>query len=46
MQLKVEGETIDFSCLILDLGGVLLDIDYDATKIAFESLGLLNFSNL
>jgi len=46
MQLKVEGENINFSCLILDLGGVLLDIDYDATKIAFDSLGLLNFSNL
>ena len=46
MQLKVEGETINFSCLILDLGGVLLDIDYHSTKIAFESLGLQDFSNL
>ena len=46
MQLKVEGENINFSCLILDLGGVLLDIDYHSTKIAFESLGLQDFSNL
>lgn len=32
--------------IIFDLGGVLLDIDYQATKLAFENLGISNFDLL
>ncbi len=32
--------------IILDLGGVLLNIDYDAPKRAFEKLGIENFDQL
>jgi putative hydrolase of the HAD superfamily len=32
--------------IILDLGGVLLDIDYDKTTTAFEKLGFANFKRM
>lgn len=32
--------------IIFDLGGVLLNIDFDKTKRAFEKLGVTNFDNL
>lgn len=32
--------------IIFDLGGVLLDIDYNKTKIAFEALGVNRFDEL
>lgn len=32
--------------IIFDLGGVILNIDYDLTAKAFEQLGLSNFQNL
>ena len=32
--------------IIFDLGGVILDINYQATIDAFEKLGISNFSNL
>jgi glucose-1-phosphatase len=34
-----------FSYIIFDLGGVLIDIDYHATRVAFENLGFENFDN-
>ncbi len=32
-----------FETIIFDLGGVLIDIDYQATTIAFKDLGVLDF---
>ncbi len=32
-----------FETIIFDLGGVLIDIDYQATTLAFESLGIIDF---
>lgn len=32
--------------IIFDLGGVLLDIDYNLTRNAFEQLGVLNFDEM
>lgn len=36
----------DFDAIIFDLGGVILNIDYDSTRRAFEQLGLDNFNDL
>lgn len=36
----------DFSAIILDLGGVLIDIDYHRTTKAFRELGIRNFEEL
>jgi putative hydrolase of the HAD superfamily len=33
----------DYSYIVFDLGGVLIDIDYHATRIAFEKLGFEDF---
>ena len=33
----------NISCIIFDLGGVLLDIDYDKTSQAFLKLGFADF---
>ncbi len=32
--------------IIFDLGGVLLDIDYNLTRSAFEKLGIVNFDEM
>lgn len=32
--------------VIFDLGGVILDIDYNLTRIAFEKLGITNFDEM
>lgn len=32
--------------IIFDLGGVLLDIDYNRTRTSFEQLGVLNFDEM
>ncbi len=32
--------------IIFDLGGVLLDIDYNLTRIAFEKLGVVHFDKM
>ncbi len=32
--------------IIFDLGGVLLDIDYNLTRIAFEKLGVIHFDEM
>lgn len=32
--------------IIFDLGGVLLDIDYNLTRTAFENLGIINFDEM
>lgn len=32
--------------IIFDLGGVLLDIDYNLTRTAFEKLGVVNFDEM
>ena len=32
--------------IIFDLGGVLLDIDYNLTRIAFEKLGVVHFDEM
>jgi len=32
--------------IIFDLGGVLLNIDYNLTRIAFEKIGLKNLHNM
>ena len=32
--------------IIFDLGGVILDIDYNLTRIAFEKLGIVNFDEM
>src|SRR6185437_709528 len=32
--------------IIFDLGGVLLDIDYNLTRAAFEKLGVTNFDDM
>lgn len=32
--------------IIFDLGGVLLDIDYNLTRTAFQQLGVLNFDEM
>jgi putative hydrolase of the HAD superfamily len=32
--------------IIFDLGGVLLNIDYNKTSIAFKKLGVVNFDEL
>ena len=32
--------------VIFDLGGVILDIDYNLTRIAFEKLGVVNFDEM
>jgi len=32
--------------IIFDLGGVLLDIDYNRTRTAFEQLGVVNFDEM
>lgn len=34
----------DFNAIIFDLGGVILNIDYSLTKIAFEELGIEDFN--
>lgn len=34
---------MNFKALLLDLGGVLIDIDYHATEKAFEKLGVADF---
>ena len=42
----MKQEKIDLSavkCVVLDLGGVLIDIDYQATEDAFMGLGLVDF---
>ena len=36
---------INCKALLLDLGGVLIDIDYQATEKAFEKLGVDDFKN-
>lgn len=36
----------NIKAIIFDLGGVLLDIDYDKTREAFEHLGVNNFHSL
>ena len=36
----------NFDAIIFDLGGVILNIDYNKTCLAFEDLGLKNFSDL
>lgn len=36
----------NINAIIFDLGGVLLDIDYNRTKNAFEQLGVSNFNNM
>jgi glucose-1-phosphatase len=36
-------EKTDFDAVILDLGGVILNIDYNLTVEAFKALGFLNF---
>lgn len=33
----------DFNAIIFDLGGVILNIDYNLTKVAFEELGIDDF---
>lgn len=38
--------SMQIDTLILDLGGVLLNIDYDAPQRAFEKLGFENFNSL
>jgi glucose-1-phosphatase len=40
--MKVEG----IKAIIFDLGGVLLDIDYDKTKEAFTNLGIQDFDKM
>ncbi|MBP6089671.1 MAG: HAD family phosphatase [Crocinitomicaceae bacterium] len=35
-----------FKAIIFDLGGVLIDIDYSKTQLAFEQLGINNFNDL
>lgn len=35
-----------YNALIFDLGGVLIDIDYSKTQVAFEALGIVNFNEL
>ncbi len=32
--------------IIFDLGGVILDIDYNLTRVAFEKLGVLHFNEM
>ena len=32
--------------IIFDLGGVLLDVDYNLTRIAFEKLGVIHFDEM
>ena len=32
--------------VIFDLGGVILDIDYNLTRTAFEKLGVVNFDEM
>jgi len=34
-----------YKALLFDLGGVLIDIDYQATESAFEQLGVIDFKN-
>jgi len=36
---------MDFDVILLDLGGVLIDVDYSKTRVAFEKLGMTNFKN-
>jgi len=36
---------MDFDVVLLDLGGVLIDIDYSKTSVAFEKLGMTDFKN-
>ncbi len=36
----------NITAIIFDLGGVLLDIDYNKTKDAFEKLGVRNFNQM
>ena len=37
---------MNYKAIIFDLGGVILNIDYNRTKVAFENLGLSNFDDL
>jgi len=39
-------ETKGIKAIIFDLGGVLLDIDYDKTTEAFEALGVQHFNRM
>jgi putative hydrolase of the HAD superfamily len=32
--------------IIFDLGGVILDVDYNLTRIAFEKLGVIHFDEM
>ena len=36
----------DFDTIIFDLGGVVINLDYEKTTKAFEALGLTNFNDL
>jgi len=35
-----------FKNIIFDLGGVILDVDYNLTRIAFEKLGVIDFDEM
>jgi glucose-1-phosphatase len=35
-----------FKNIIFDLGGVILDVDYNLTRIAFEKLGVVHFDEM
>ena len=43
MSMRIKDLPSSINTLIIDLGGVLLNIDYQASKHAFEALGVEDF---
>jgi glucose-1-phosphatase len=46
LQINTVSHPFNFPNLIFDLGGVVLDIDYDRVAEAFQKLGLLDFDEI
>lgn len=44
--MNIQELTGKFDAVIFDLGGVIIDLDYDATTEAFQELGSENFNEL